>query len=271
MLAVDYHTHHDRCGHARGCIEDYVQAALAAGLEEIGISDHAPIYWMEGDHPLPGTAMPRSALEGYVEEVLRLRRRYEGRIRVLLGLESDYEPGFEDTYRDVLSRYPFDYVIGSVHFVGGYHIYQKQRWDAGADPAEVYAAYFDRVRRSARSGLFDVLGHITGITVYGEQPPADLLERELDLTARTIAETGTAIEINTSGIRKGQGHPFPMAAMLRRCREAGVPITYGSDAHTPEEVGFARDTAHALLSGAAEWRPEDGARVRRTRAVPAVA
>jgi histidinol-phosphatase (PHP family) len=255
LITVDYHTHHERCGHAQGSIEEYVQAALHLGLEEIGISDHAPIYWLDGDHPLPGSAMPRSALGSYVEEVLLLRERYAGRIRVLLGLESDYAPGFEDVYREVLSGYPFDYVIGSVHYCQGLHVYQRDRWKPGVDPAEVYREYFRLVRESARSGLFDVLGHITAIMVLGPPAPDDVLETEFDETARVLAEAGVAVEINTSGLRKGRPGPFPEEALLRRCLEAGVPVTYGSDSHQPSEVGHARDVVAKRIDPARLWRP----------------
>jgi len=255
LIVVDYHTHHARCGHAAGEIEEYVQAALALGMEEIGVSDHAPIYWKEGDHPLPHSAMARSALEVYVEEVLALKEKYAGRIRVLLGLEADYAPGFEEAYREVLSRYPFDYVIGSVHYSHGLHIYQRERWVEGLDPVYVYEEYFRLVRESARSGLFDILGHITGIMVYGSRPPQEWLETEWDRTAAALGESGVAIEVNSSGYRKGTGGPFPAPELLRRCLAAGVPVTYGSDSHHPSEVGHAREEVACLLDGAPLWRP----------------
>jgi histidinol-phosphatase (PHP family) len=257
LITYDYHTHHARCGHAAGSIEEYVQAAVGLGLEEIGISDHAPVYWREGDHALPGSAMARSELPAYVEEVLGLRERYQDRIRILLGLEADYEPGFEEVYRDVLASYPFDYVIGSVHYCGGFHIYDRRRWSERSDPQEVYAEYFRLIRESARSGLFDVLGHITGILAYGPRPENAALEREFDRTAAELARTGVAIEVNTSGIRKGGPEPFPASALLRRCVQAGVPVTYGSDSHRPEEVGFARETVWPLIREARLWRPQE--------------
>lgn len=268
MLPVDYHTHHYRCGHATGSIEEYVEAALALGLEEIGISDHAPVYWQPGDHPLPGSAMPASDLERYVDEVLELKERYTGRIRVRLGLEADYAPGFEEVYAAVLARYPFDYVIGSVHYSQGLHIYQRQRWVTGIDPCHVYAEYFRLIRESARSGLFDVLGHITGIMAYGPRPDDDWIEREFDETARAVADAGVAIEVNTSGYRKGQGQPFPAIALLRKCLAAGVPVTYGSDSHHPSEVGHMRAEVAELLGAAPLWRP--GERKAPTSRTPAV-
>lgn len=255
VLTFDYHTHHHRCGHATGHIEDYVRAALDLGMEEIGISDHAPIYWRDGDHALPGTAMPRSELAGYVEEVLDVRDRYAGRISVKLGLEADYAPGFEDVYREVLSRYPFDYVIGSVHYCRDLHIYYRQRWEETEDPAAVYADYFALIRDSAHCGLFDVLGHITGLMIYGPRPSPEFLEREFEETARAIAASGVAIEVNTSGLRKGGPEPFPAGDLLRRCIAAGVPVTFGSDAHLPSEVGYAREVVAPLLASARLWRP----------------
>src|SRR5512135_486941 len=119
MITVDYHTHNLRCGHAQGQIEDYVKAAIKHGLTDIGISDHSPLYFLEGNDPQPGLAMAKDELDGYVEEVLQLKTRYAEQINVRLGIESDYIEGMEDEYRAILARYPFDYVIGSVHHVLG--------------------------------------------------------------------------------------------------------------------------------------------------------
>lgn len=255
LITWDHHTHHSRCGHAQAAIRDYIEAALALGLEEVGITDHAPLYWREGNHPVPGSAMARSELPVYVDEVLALREEYAPRIRVLLGLESDYAPGWEETYRDVFASYPFDYVIGSVHYSHGFHIYDRRRWNSEPDPAHVYREYFRLVRESAQSGLFDVLGHITGIMAQGTPPPPDLLAEEFEKTADAIAASGVAIEVNASGLRKGRPEPFPDTALLRLCLERGVPVTYGSDCHFPHELGHARDTAWEAIRGARLWRP----------------
>lgn len=259
MLPFDHHTHHERCGHARGEIEDYIQAALALGMTEIGISDHSPLYWREGDHPQPGSAMPRSALSEYVEEVLRLKHEYRGRIRVLLGLEADYAEGMEETYREVRDAYPWDYWIGSVHYTLGSHIYDRNLWNERPDPEPVYSAYYRLIRKSAESGLFDILGHISGITVHGPKPDSRFLSAEFALTSKAIAQSGVAIEINASGVRKGTGAPFPHPELLRRCLDEGVPLTYGSDSHLPSEVGHSRDTVAPLLREAKVWRPKAGA------------
>ncbi len=245
----DYHTHHHRCGHAAGEIEEYIQAAVAHGFAQVGITDHAPHYWLEGDHPLPYAAMAKSELPAYVDEVLALKKQYAGRIEVLLGLECDYAPGFEDAYRALRAEYPWDYWIGSVHHCQGLHIYHHERWASmSAQHAElVYAEYFQLVRDSTGSGLFDVLGHITGIFATGPAPSAAFMQREFAPTAQAIAASGVAIEINSSGIRKGQPGPFPRRELLELCARAGVPLCYGSDSHLPEELGHARSTVRGIL------------------------
>ncbi|MCC2671621.1 MAG: phosphoesterase, partial [Armatimonadetes bacterium] len=198
MISSDFHSHHARCGHASGSIEEYIQAAITLGLDEIGISDHAPLYWQAGDHPQPGSAMARSELEPYVAEVLALRQKYAGSIRVLLGLEVDYIEGLEGEYRAALSPYPFDYLIGSVHYVLNQHIYDVYRWRGCEDPERHYTEYFRLIRASACSGLFDILGHTTGILAYGPALGDPFAEAEFTRTAAALAESGIAIEVNTS-------------------------------------------------------------------------
>jgi len=92
-MKFDLHTHHERCGHATGTIEDYIRSAIDAGLTAIGISDHSPYFAEKADCAQPGIAMAKSEFARYVEEVLQLKRKYEGRIEVLLGVESDFFSG----------------------------------------------------------------------------------------------------------------------------------------------------------------------------------
>ena len=99
-----------------------------AGLQVIGISDHAPYFGSEEDHPYPRIAMSKREFPAYVAEVLRLKEEYKGRIEVLLGVESDFFPEHLATYRQIYNRYPFDYIIGSVHHSGGDRIFNRHRW-----------------------------------------------------------------------------------------------------------------------------------------------
>ena len=247
MITVDYHTHHNRCGHALGQIEDYIKMALSCGLIEIGISDHGPLYFLDGNDPQPGLAMAKDELEGYVEEVLSLKARYAGQIAVRLGLESDYVEDMEAFYADVFAQYPFDYVIGSVHMALGASVYDAGRWQHTPDPVAVYADYYRLVQKSARSGLFDILGHTTAILAYSPRPVPAEIEVLQDETLDVIGETGVCMEVNTSGYRKMGADPFPSPRMIARAVELAIPLTFSSDAHRPDEVAYAREKIETLF------------------------
>lgn len=248
MITVDYHTHHYRCGHAQGQIEDYIKAGLAKGLTEIGISDHSPLYWLDGNDPQPQSAMAKDELEGYVEEVLALKAKYAGQINVRLGLESDYVEDMEAFYADIFAKYPFDYVIGSVHMVNGMHVYERERWRSKPDPLAVFAEYYRLVQKSACSGLFDILGHTTAIIAYAPKPLPELILTVLqDKTLEVIRESDVCVEINTSGYRKMGSDPFPTTRMITKANELGIPLTFSSDSHRPDEVAYGRDQVQKLL------------------------
>mgnify|MGYP002399648662 FL=1 len=238
-MKFDLHTHHFRCGHADGTIEDYIQAAIDAGLQAIGISDHSPYLYHEEDHPAPSTVMPRSAFAGYVEEVLRLKDKYRGRIEVLLGIESDFFPEHADVYREAFKGIPFDYLIGSVHQLGGVSIFNRNRWKKLHESKHVdeKRSYFELIKQSAQSGMFDILGHIDAMKGY--YPPfSDIPAHEhIDDALRTIGECGVSIEINTSGKTKDCGGWYPSDDILERALHFGVQVTFGSDAHVPSRVG----------------------------------
>lgn len=239
MTKFDLHTHHERCGHADGTIRDYIEAGIAHGLQIIGISDHTPYFGYDEDQPFPHITMKKSEFAGYVEEVLRLKQEYSDRIEVLLGIESDFFPEYAQLYHDILSQYPFDYIIGSVHHAEGVSIFNKTRWNGLDDTQKlrVKSEYYRLIRESAKSGMFQILGHIDAMK--GNYPPfADIAAPViLDETLKTISECGIAIEINTSGKTKLSGGWYPSDDILERALHFGVAVTFGSDAHVPHRVG----------------------------------
>ncbi|WP_028594086.1 histidinol-phosphatase [Paenibacillus assamensis] len=256
-MKFDLHTHHVRCGHANGTIRDYIEAGIARGLQVIGISDHTPYFGYEEDQPFPKITMRKSELSSYVEEVLALKQEYEGRIDVLLGIESDYFPEYAKLYHETLSRYPFDYIIGSVHHTFGISIFNKSRWKElnSAQHMEVKSEYYRLIQESARSKMFQILGHIDAMK--GNYPAFSDIEAPdvIDETLRTIAEQGIAIEVNTSGKTKKSGGWYPADAILERALYFGVDITFGSDAHKPERVGDEWEEVQARLHeiGFSSW------------------
>ncbi|SDT21400.1 histidinol-phosphatase (PHP family) [Paenibacillaceae bacterium GAS479] len=256
-MKFDLHTHHTRCGHAEGNIEDYIVAGISAGLDVIGISDHSPYFGSEDDHPNPGISMARSSLPGYVDEVLALKKKYEGRIEVLLGMESDYFPEHAETYRTAYELYPFDYLIGSVHFSGGKSIFNRNRWKGLSDAvqAEQKREYYELIRQSALCGMFQILGHIDAMKGYYPAFSDIPASESIDLTLQAIAGSQSAIEINTSGKTKTVGGWYPSEAILERALHYGVKVSFGSDSHVPARVGDdweeVRSTLRAI--GFKEW------------------
>ena len=255
-MRFDFHTHHDRCGHAEGSIRDYIEAALERGLTMIGISDHSPFFGNPDNQPFPGVAMARSEFPNYVREVLELKDEYAGKIDVLLGVESDFFPKHAHVYSSVYEQYPFDYIIGSVHAVGGLSIFNRNRWKKLTEQQKIETkdAYFKEIQLSARSGMFDILGHIDAMRGYYPEF-TDIPSNELERTLEVIAECDVAIEINTSGKTKDCGGWYPIDDTLALALTYGVKVTFGSDAHVPERVADEWDEVSARLKeiGYKEW------------------
>ncbi|MCM3785898.1 histidinol-phosphatase [Neobacillus mesonae] len=256
-MKFDLHTHHFRCGHADGNIRDYVEAGIEAGLAAIGISDHTPYFGSEEEQPFPKIAMAKAELKNYVQEVLDLKKEYEGKIDVLLGIESDFFPEFAEVYRQTLGQYPFDYIIGSVHSTGGISIFNKNQWKERDEKASVLVKeeYYNLIRQSAKCGMFQILGHIDAMK--GNYPPfADIpAASAIDETLKIIAEEKIAIEINTSGKTKLSGGWYPSDEILERAHYYGVQVTFGSDAHKPSRVGDEWEEVRTRLKeiGFKEW------------------
>jgi histidinol-phosphatase (PHP family) len=223
-------------------MEDYVKEALRCGLDEVGFSDHLPMKGGKENN----LSMALEELPDYVKEVERLRRGFPD-IYIKLGIEADYVPGNESYLREILARYQFDYVIGSVHYIGTWafdHPDKRDGWSS-ADIDAVYADYFDLLRQSARSGLFDIMGHSDLVKKFGHRCKADLSSELID-TAKVFAQQDVAVEINTSGLRKPVGEIYPSEEILTFYQKHSLPIVFGSDAHVPEDVGRDFDKAMSL-------------------------
>src|SRR5699024_3102239 len=237
-LTFDLHTHHKRCGHAAGNIRDYINEAIDQELDVVGISDHSPFFYSEENQLYPKIAMGIKEFDNYVQEVLNLKKEYKDKIEVLLGIESDFFPGHVDIYKKYYSKYPFDYIIGSVHFVNNINIFKKGRWDGLNKEQKVIVKedYYNLIQQSARSGMFQIMGHIDAMKGY--YPEFSSIETDIvDQTLKVISNNNLAIEINTSGKTKDCGGWYPSNEILERALFYNVDITFGSDAHSPDRVG----------------------------------
>ncbi len=244
---VDYHMHTSLCGHAWGEPREYAAHALDVGIQEIGFSDHAP--FVRG--LLPGITMTDGELPQYYDMIRAVQKEFSGRLSIKLGIEADFIPGYEEKTRQILARYPFDYVYGSVHFINGWGFDnpdEREAWSQ-ANIDEVYREYYKLLRASAETGLFDIIAHVDLVKKFGYRSSADLTA-DLKETARTFKKHGLTIEINTAGLRKDVKEIYPSLESLKVYVSEGVPITFGSDAHLPAEVGSDFDQARALALAA---------------------
>jgi histidinol-phosphatase (PHP family) len=227
--------HTPLCLHAEGEPTELAAHAERVGLREIGFSDHNPMP-QEG---FDNWRMRLSDLDDYVERVRRARVEHPALV-IKLAMEVDYLPGAEDWVRELARRHPWDYFIGSVHYIdGGWDIdspFRKEEWTK-RDADEVWSAYFERLTMAAQSGLFEIIGHADLCKKFAFYPRADFTPIYKKFLA-AAAGAGVAIELNTAGLRKECQEIYPSPAILRLAREAGVPITFGSDAHAPGEVGM---------------------------------
>lgn len=243
----DYHMHTPRCNHAIGNVAEYADAALAIGLREIGISDHSP---MPGDYDR-AWRMDRSELAGYIEEVEAVRERFAGRLAVKLGLEADFHPGTESYVREMIDGHAWDYVIGSVHYIGDWGFDNPDdmsRWQS-CDVEDAYCSYFELVAASAEADMFDIIGHPDLIKKFGHRPPAG--SRRVAAAEKRMLEairaSGAAMEISSAGLRKPVAEVYPHGRLIAAAAAMGIPFSFGSDAHAPGEVGHAMEQCLAML------------------------
>lgn len=249
-MFIDYHTHHERCGHAEGSLEDYIQRGIELGVEQLGLSDHMPLIHVDPDSYYEGMAMAVDELPHYVEECFELREKYAGQIDIRIGLEGDYIEGHEWEIEKMVKAYPWDYVIGSVHFLEEWDITDHRQlhgWE-GRRVETVYEQYYDAVEKAIHTGFYDFIGHIDVIKRFGYQPqdsnwPRALERRVLD----AVRSSDAAIELNASGLRMPAAEMFPSRHMLEYAHALNIPVTLGSDAHQPARLAQYLDEAKALL------------------------
>lgn len=240
-MPADYHTHTPLCRHAEGEPEAFVDAAIAAGLSEYGVSDHAPAL----PEPFDDWRMHEAELPAYLAWIDRARRHAGDRIAVRAGLECDWFDDCAPWIRDLAERYPWDYLIGSVHYLGDWD-FDNPRWLgrwAECDVEAVWSHYWETYARMASSGLFDILAHPDLVKKFSHRPEGDL-DRFYGPAVEAIAASGCAIEINTAGWHKPCAEAYPAPRFLELARQAGIPLVISSDAHAPGEV--ARDFPKAI-------------------------
>ncbi len=245
---TSYHVH-SRWSDGVATVADIVEQARNLGLDEVGISDH---FVLHPAGPDIEWSMRPDELQPYVDEVRALAAR-SADICVRLGIEADYIPETVEQLADMLAGHPFDYVIGSVHFMDGFPIDEhRKHWDT-LSPDEInstWRGYYRRITEMAQTRAFDIVGHLDLPKKFGHAPTADMTDA-VNEALDAIAAADMAMEINTSGWSLPAHEAYPAPWIIRAACGRGIPIVITADAHTPKYLtrNFERAVQLALDSG----------------------
>ena len=243
--------------------EEYVQSALAAGFTSIGFTDHSPL-------PFENTfALREEKVQEYCDLILNLKKKYESRIDVLLGMEVDYIPETGHSPAWYREHFPLDYMIGSVHLVKNPETGERwfidgplrQSYDDGlqkvfqGDIRLGVTTYYRQIIGLVKLFKPDIVGHLDKIRMHNqgryfreEEPWYVALTEEL---LAVVAEAGCVVEVNTRGIYKNRSDTtFPGPDILRKACALGIPVTIATDAHKPHEIALCMPEAATILKQA---------------------
>lgn len=236
-MRADVHMHTNFSHDSEATPEEMVQGAIQKGLEMICFTDHYDkdnFEWGPEDIFEP---------EEYFKVMAPLREKYQGILDVRIGVELGLQPHLKEYYQEFTAKYPFDFIIGSVHSVRRRDVAAGALFETFSDE-EVYRIVLEETLEDIRDFReFDVLGHLDYMTRYGKQREqsysyakyADLIDEIL----RTLIENGKGIELNMAGLKYGLPYAHPHMDVLKRYRELGGEIiTIGADGHRPEHIAY---------------------------------
>jgi len=242
IYRTDYHIH-TTYSDGKEIPDAYINAALKNHLKEIGFSEHITL--------MPGTedwGMDEKRLPEYVSYILNLRKK-NPEVRIRLGIEIDYIPGKEKETEKIIGSFPFDYIIGSVHYLGDQTVDLGPGFYIGKDINEIYENYFNLVCEAASTGFFDIMGHPDLVRIHRYKPQDDITHL-YSMMASAFEIYDVAFEVNTNGRNKPLHDFYPDKRYLNLFAEHGVAVCVNSDAHFPARVGQFFDEAYDLLKRA---------------------
>lgn len=247
MIKTDTHLH-TLHSHGKATVEAMFHAARAKGIDIIGFSEHSP---RPETYSYPSDYQPR-LIEGfptYVADVKRLRDEFKNEATVLFGLEMDWVEGNETFIADTLKAHDFDYVIGGIHFIDTWGFdYRKEDWQVLSESrqVELYQQFYATMANMARTGLFNIVAHpdiikIFSVDLFREWAAGDEAKAAFRTALTAIHDAGMAIEISSAGLRKLCKEIYPCPQFMALASEMGIPVSFGSDAHSEASVGYAFD------------------------------
>ncbi len=238
-MRIDLHNHTTLCNHATGTINEYIQRAIELEVDIYGFSEHAPMYFD------PYYRLSFENMKQYEQEILTYKEKYKDDIQILLGYEVDYLKGYIDNR--VVNNRDVDYLIGSVHFLDkwGFDNPEFIGEYKNRDIDDIWQEYFDTIEAMAKTGYFNIVGHLDLIKVFKYLPKKDirLIARK---ALKAIKEANMVIELNGAGLRKPIKELYPSKELLEMAYEFNIPITFSSDAHSIEQIGFGYEKAITL-------------------------
>lgn len=256
MELMDYHSHHYRCGHAKGSIEDYIKVAIEKGLLEIGIADHFP-YGPTTDipnfeeRPRAKRGMTVAEFPEYVQEIKDLRDRYEGVIKVKVSTEVAFVTAGShlDRQKEVLDPLmdDFDYLLCGLHFIRIDGAIISLHVDSAPEALQthgedrIHGAYLEKLSRMVETGYFDIVTHLDNhklLWLPDEPVYSNANWRKMMDVLDLIKSKGMAVEINTHAARKGCLSQFPSDGIVKEMIRRDIPLVLSSDAHQPKEIGY---------------------------------
>ena len=247
MQRTDYHTHTPLCQHAEGTPQAFVQQALALGLTTYGIADHAPMP--PEQEPYDEWRMLSSDLPRYFDWIEQARAAAGNQLQILSGLECDWLPDIAPWITELRRRHNWDYLIGSVHYIFRHKSVDDSLYaetSISDSVEEDWHLYWQAITAMVRSGLFDIVGHIDLVKIWGHIPEGDLM-RFYTPALDALQESGMAVEINTAGWHKRCAEQYPTTPLLRELLQRRIPIVIDSDAHSPEHLSRGWEQAVTLL------------------------
>ncbi|MEG6615804.1 histidinol-phosphatase [Peptococcaceae bacterium 1198_IL3148] len=247
-MLTDYHIHVEKGPYTVEWLQKFYHQVQRLGIGDWGISEHA-YRFKETRAIFYNQWVGQRQTERMQDYLTMINSARKHGINVKFGIEVDYFPGKEKEIAAFINNYPFDYVIGSVHWIDdwGFDLTEMiAEWDK-RKVESVWQAYFDRIVCLAESKLFDIAGHLDLAKIYNYVPDnQEFLHRQYQRVAKALAQNNLCIEISTAGLRKPVREIYPHPQLLQVCQQQKIPIVINSDAHCPEDVGASYNQALAL-------------------------
>ena len=249
-VRADFHMHTEFSGDSEAPVRAMLDAALERGMEAVCITDHIDEDYPEDSET--GTNPFLFDLDQYFQVLREIRKEYADRLDLRIGVELGLQPHLGDRYRTMTEKYPFDFVIGSLHLIHGMDPYDGVIFEGRSDK-EVYREAFQATLENLDQVKdFDVLGHLDYVVRYGRNQALEYsyqaFSDEIDEILKKLINMGKGIEMNMGGFKYGLGFCNPHPDVIRRYRELGGEIiTVGADAHKPEHVAFDFEKAGDIL------------------------